>query len=350
MNDPVGLDQIPKIIPKPSYVDGLHPDSICNFVFESHTGASHRLWIGNAYSFEARTLLRFSVSDSLVLADLDSAKVTVYVYNGVAPKSVKFNVYPLNRNWDDETVEWNKASTDSQWGNAGGDFTDTVIAGVVLNDTCETFDLNYNDFALLDSSSEINKGIIFVYSLGDTLLSIHSIESTYRQPKLKVFYGDSSKDYVAEKDAFIANSTYNQSHDEIIMGEGYSLRALLSFNLDTIPSNVTINRAFLTFDVIPSNSFFDTMTVYLHRVTGEWDKSETEYYTSSVANFVASKEDTTLKINITSLMQYWVNGGDNYGILMRARNETSFCSRLILDAVEKPTLTVYYTPPPGTSE
>ena len=350
MNEPVGLDEVPKNIPKPLYVGDLQADSTSNFVFAAHAGISHRLWIGDAYSFDARVLLRFSVSDSVVLADADSAKVTVYVYNGLPLKSIKFNVFPVTKKWDEETVEWGKATADSEWSKPGGDFADTVITGVVLNDTSETFTLNYDNFALFDSSNDINKGLIFVYELGDTLLSIYSSESSNKQPKLTVFYGDSSKDYAPEKDAFITNSTYDQPPGEIVLGEGFSMRALLFFNLDTIPKNVTVNRAFISFGFLPSSAHFDTVTVYLHRVTGLWNGSETEYYSSSIANFVAVKGDTALTTDVTSLLQYWINGGDNYGILLRARNETSICSRLILDAIEKPTLSIYYTPSPGAGE
>jgi len=163
-----------------------------------------------------------------------------------------------------------------------------------------------------------------------------------------VFYGDSTKDYSPVSDAFITNSTYIQGNNEIVMGEGYAMRALLLLKIDnTLPPNITINRALLTFAFNPDNSYFDSMTVFIYRVMGEWNEDSTDYHPYSVAFFTFHKDDTTFsETDITSLVQYWVNVGENYGLLLRAKNENSFCSRLVLDALHKPILAVYYTPPP----
>lgn len=347
MNDPVGLDEIPKDIPQPIYVDGIVADSISNFHLEVNTGSKSRLWIGESNSIESRILVRFAVSDSAILANADSAKVTLSLY-GTWKKGVGFNVFPLTRSWDETTVGWKRSSTDSQWSNPGGDYDITKIASVVINESVVDFTFNCEEFSLLDTSLLENNGMIFVYDIGDTILSIYSKESTSNSLKLTVFYGDSTKDYSPVSDAFITNSTYIQGNNEIVMGEGYAMRALLLFKIDnTLPPNITINRALLTFAFNPDNSYFDSMTVFIYRVMGEWNEDSTDYHPYSVAFFTFHKDDTTFsETDITSLVQYWVNVGENYGLLLRAKNENSFCSRLVLDALHKPILSVYYTPPP----
>ncbi|MCK4576736.1 hypothetical protein KAU34_10035, partial [candidate division WOR-3 bacterium] len=75
LDDPVGLDEVPKGIPKPVYVDGLVADTVSNFHFVTHTGSSQKLWIGKADYFETRILVRFSIDDSVVIENADSAKV-----------------------------------------------------------------------------------------------------------------------------------------------------------------------------------------------------------------------------------------------------------------------------------
>lgn len=347
MNDPVGLDEVPKDIPQPVYIDGILRDSLSNFHSETHTGSSQGLWIGDTYSIESRILERFEVYDSSLIANADSARVTMTVYGGTPMKGLGFAVFPVTSVWDESTVEWNKSSSDSQWNQPGGDYDNTdTIAYVVINDSVVEFTLNQDRFFLLDTSFAVNKGMIFVYVIGDTLLSLYSKESLYHHPKLTLFYGDSTKVYVPVSDAFIVNSTYNQGNNEIVLGEGYAMRALLYFNIDTIPRNVTINRAFLTFGFKQNNSYSDSMTIFIYRVTGDWNEDETEYSSNSLANFTVYKDDTTSLVDITFLVQYWLNEGNNYGILLRPKYESSFCSRLVLDTQQKPTLSVYYTPPP----
>ena len=348
MNDPVGLDEVPKDIPQPIYIDGIVTDSISNFHLEVNTGSKNRLWIGESNSIESRIRFRFEVSDSAILANADSATVTLSLY-GTWKKGVSFDVFPLTRSWDETTVGWKRSSADSQWNNPGGDYDTTKIANVVINESEEDFTFNCEEFSLLDTSFSENKGMIFVYDIGDTILSIYSRESNSSSMKLTVFYGDSTKDYWPVSDAFITNSTYTQGNNEIVIGEGYAMRALMLFKIDTIPTNTTINRAFLTFAFNPDNSYFDSMTIFIFRVKGEWNKDSTDYYPGAIANFTVQKDDTTITISetgITSLVQYWVNGGENYGIQLKAKNENSYCSRLVLDVLYKPTLSVYYTPPP----
>ena len=348
LDDPVGLDEVPKGIPKPVYVDGLVADTVSNFHFVTHTGSSQKLWIGKADYFETRILVRFSIDDSVVIENADSAKVTVSLV-GTKAKTVQFDVFPLTKCWDEALVDWEKSSSDSQWNNPGGDYDTTKIATIVVNDEEETFTFNCEEFSLLDTSFVENKGIIFVYSLGDTNISFYSSENALNPLRLTVFYGDSTKDYTSSdnvSDAFIVNSTYTPGNNEILLGEGYTMRALFLFNIDTIPQSVTINEAFLTFSFKPENSFFDSMTVYVHRVTGEWNEDQTEYYSTEYANFTVGKDDTISEVSIKELVQHWVNEDDNYGILLKARYESTVCSRLILDVLDMPKLSIYYTPAP----
>jgi hypothetical protein len=347
LDDPVGLDEVPKDIPQPEFVGGILSDSLSNFHYHGNTGSGERLWLGYTESIESRVLVRFEVSDSVVIADADSATVTFSIY-GDATGDISFDVYPLISRWDEESVGWEESSTDTPWNNPGGDFDNTKIAHVVINDDEESFTFDCSEFSLIDTSFEQNKGMIFIYELGDTLHSIYSSESSSNQVKMTVYFGDSSKNYLPSSDAFIVNSTYSPGSEEVFIGEGYAQRALFYFNIDTVPSNVTVNRAYLQFAYKPEKSFFDSMTIYIFEVTGEWEGEETEFYSVPSANFEVYVEDTiSSEIDITSLVQYWVNDGDNRGILMRAQNESNFCSRLVFDVMDKPELSIYYTPPPG---
>ncbi|MCK4234221.1 hypothetical protein KAX75_07310, partial [candidate division WOR-3 bacterium] len=69
-------------------------------------------------------------------------------------------------------------------------------------------------------------------------------------------------------------------------------------------------------------------------------------YSTEYANFTVGKDDTISEVSIKELVQHWVNEDDNYGILLKARYESTVCSRLILDVLDMPKLSIYYTPAP----
>jgi hypothetical protein len=348
LDDPVGLDEVPKDIPAPVFIDGIRPDSISNYHFSSFSGSSQLLWIGKADSFETRILARFSIDDTLVLANADSGKVTVALYGSLG-RTVEFEVHPLNRTWDESKVDWDQASSDSNWSLSGGDYDTSTIATLVINEEEVDFTFRFSDFPLIDTSHTINRGMIFIYTLGDTNVTLYSSESAYKPLRITVFYGDSSKIYSSSDhvtDAYIVNSTYVSQPNEVVIGEGYAMRALFMFNLDMIPDNVTINKAYVTYSFKGNKSYLDSMEMYIHRITSEWDEENTEYNSTPSAEFIVHKDDSTVEVPITGLVQHWLNENDNKGILLRARNESSIISRLILDVQEMPQLSIYYTPAP----
>jgi hypothetical protein len=345
LDDPVGLDEVPREIPTPVFLGPLAYDSLSNITAYMNTGAAQRLWFGKTDSIEARTLIRFAIEDSYVVANADSATVTLTL-EGTYAKGVSFGVYRISTEWDDETVAWDRASSDVQWNKPGGDY-DSLITEITFNDDEESFTFDCNDFQLLDT---LNYGMIFVYALGDTLLSIYSEEHGSNPVKMTVYFADSSAEYQPVSDAFIVRDGYVQEPDEFVIGEGYVRRVLIDFSMDTIPLNVTINRAYLTFGLKPEKSYFDTMTAYLHRITGDWNGDQTEYATGLSGEFGVSKEDTLVEVDVTSLIQYWANTRDNKGILIRTHTQSSMCARIVFDAEQGPTLSVYYTPAPESEE
>ena len=346
LDDPVGLDEVPRDVPKPIFLGGLSYDSLSNFNAYMNTGAAQRLWLGKTDSIEARTLIRFAIADSYVIANADSATVKLTLEGGYL-KGISFGVYPLAKEWDEETVAWDRASTDDQWNAEGGDYDTSRIAQITFNDDEESFTFDCNNFSLLDT---LNHGMILVYALGDTILSIYSEEHASHPVKMTVYFADSSEEYEPVSDAFIVHDTYVQDPHEFVIAEGHVRRALIDFGMDTIALNVTINKAFLIFGLKSDKSYFDSVTVYLHRITGDWDDANTEYSTGLSGEFKASKEDTLIEVDVTSLIQYWANVRDNKGILIRTKTQNSVCARIVFDAEQTPTLSVYYTPAPECEE
>ncbi|TET23857.1 MAG: DNRLRE domain-containing protein [Candidatus Cloacimonadota bacterium] len=348
LDNPVGIGEISKDIPKPVFIGDIVGDSVSNYHTNMNTGNAKRLWIGKTDSLEARVLVRFAIVDTSIINYADSAMVT-FSLEGTYKKGVSIAIYPLSNIWDETTVGWNRSSTDTQWTTPGGDYEPTKIAEIVINESEKSFTFSCEDFSLLDTSRIINRGMIFIYELGDTLLSIYSRESSTDRIRITVFHGDSTTDFFPVSDAFILNSTYIKEDNEIVMVEGFVNRSLIYFDIDSIPYNVTINRAFLTFGIKPDKSYLDSVTVFIHRITGDWEEGQTEYSVAASAEFKVAKEDTLKEIDVTSLVQYWLNERENKGILLRSKNENSYCTRLVFDADQLPVLSIYYTPPPAGS-
>ncbi len=346
LEDPVGLDEVPRDIPRPVFIGGMLYDSLDNYDAYMNTGSAQRLWFGKEDFIEARTLIRFAISDSSVVNNADSARITITL-EGSYQKGINFRVHPVMKNWDEETVAWDRASSDENWETEGGDFDTAVVAQMTFNDEIESFTFHCADFSLLDT---LNHGMIFVYALGDTILSIYSGENDANPVTMKVFFADSSVEYTPVDDAFIVNDAYAKEQDEFILGEGHVRRALINFSIDSIPEDVTVNRAFLTFGLKPEKSYYDSITAYIHRITDDWDGENTEYATGLSGEFSVSKDDTLVEVEVTSLLQYWANTRDNNGILIRTKTQSSICARVVLDALCEPTLSVYYTPAPNIGE
>jgi hypothetical protein len=346
LEDPVGLDEVPRNIPTPVYLGDLVRDSLVDYTQYINTGVAQRFWFGKKDSIEARTLIRFAIADSYVIANADSATVTLTL-EGSYRKGVSFGVYPLTTEWDEATVAWDRARSDQQWNTPGGDYDTSLIAQLTFNDDEEQFTFSCNDFSLLDT---LNYGMILVYALGDTILSVYSREHSSHPVCMTVYFADSSREYHPVSDAFIMNDDYVKAGNEFVIGEGRVTRALIDFSIDTIPPSVTVNKAFLTFGLKPEKSYFDSATIYLNRITGDWDSANTEYSTGISGQFLICDEDTLVEVDVTSLVQYWVNERNNKGILLRSKTEGSVCARVVFDALQLPTLSVYYTPAPESEE
>ena len=92
-------------------------------------------------------------------------------------------------------------------------------------------------------------------------------------------------------------------------------------------------------------------TIRVHRVTSDWPESVTwgafggAYDTAVAASFVADAADTD-SVNVTSLVQAWMAGTPNYGILLEQDAGTPFTkyrSREWYNAVYRPKLVITFS-------
>lgn len=133
---------------------------------------------------------------------------------------------------------------------------------------------------------------------------------------------------------------------------GKLYRMLLRFNLNLIPNNAIINSAEIT--LMTSNGA--AVTLNIHKVTSDWDESVTNWNNQPTYNSEISSSFITpgvnavaAKINIKNIVQDWVNGEANYGIVIEndigANTTAQFYAKESSTPAYRPILTIDYSIP-----
>jgi hypothetical protein len=115
---------------------------------------------------------------------------------------------------------------------------------------------------------------------------------------------------------------------------GGNSRGVLRFDLSDIPANATVTSARLYLYEMNAKS---NLVIYVYRVTGSWTESNVTWdfpwtsnggdFDTSVAHalFIPGQQDCSITIELTSLVQGWVDGTyPNYGILLNAVGPSPF--------------------------
>lgn len=146
-------------------------------------------------------------------------------------------------------------------------------------------------------------------------------------------------------------------------------RTLIQFDLSSIPANSLINCATLH---VYERDKSDDQTIYVHRITNSWNAPEAtwlnretgitwtspggDYDPTVVASFPADTNNGYQDIDVTSLVQFWVdNPGSNFGTLLRSTTtgsiiviefssiESAKPPQLIVDYGKRPNLSINKT-------
>ena len=133
-------------------------------------------------------------------------------------------------------------------------------------------------------------------------------------------------------------------------------RGLVKFDLTAIPSNAIITNA--TLYLYEKSNKTDQVT-FIYRVTSNWTENTVTWQTwnlpggdfdSSLSyfTFFPDQNNCMLSINLTGLVQLWVNGTyPNYGLLLYSTGPNhiiSYVTKEDTTASERPKLDVIYTP------
>lgn len=136
-------------------------------------------------------------------------------------------------------------------------------------------------------------------------------------------------------------------------------RALLRFPIDEVglEAGDTINRARLTVRVEPGSvAESDSFVVSLHEALSEWtEAAEPDSVARSpeiLDSEVVTAESDSLRFDLATVVQRWLDGADNHGVILRVATEGRGDTEVRIFSREaaaelRPVLDLVYTLPPG---
>jgi hypothetical protein len=162
--------------------------------------------------------------------------------------------------------------------------------------------------------------------------------------------------FLSGEDAFVANIEERdlvKNPQLLYVQSGVAYRSKLTFDVAKIPPRATINNATMELTLDRSNSRIGSIAIdtllanFLTQANGD---------TTDVATFIGRRLDASKDVYsfvITGMVQKWVNGTANNGLLLRTLTEIvsldlyTFYSPSVADTTRKPILKVTYTPRPN---
>lgn len=305
--------------------------------------------VGKHESIEARALVQFpkliSLPDSAII---DSAILTIpinYVFKDTLGR-VAFSIHKILTSWESSKFTWDSSEVP-------GFYSGTP-------ELLYNYNLNIGDTALFISLIDIIDnwrvnspdtifGIIFIPNLSNTIAGAVNVS-----PVLKVNYRNNSEDttntinLTPSLQTYVANGLIPSSDSHLFLQAGIGYRGLLRFDSLSLPRSVSITEATLKITLDENLSSFNSST--RDTITAHFLRTNIYPYDTIALGTVCSpsSEDgkKVYKGKITSMVQQWVIGMPNYGIILRPLGEYSTFDRFAIfgssDSL-KPTITITYT-------
>lgn len=128
-------------------------------------------------------------------------------------------------------------------------------------------------------------------------------------------------------------------------------RGVIRWDLGFVPPNAVVTSAAMSIYFERSNQ---QQTVTVHEVTSPWTETSnapewTTYDATVLGSFTTNTWSGTRTVDITALVQSWVSGTPNYGVLLEqppGGGSTNVHSSERATASQRPKLTISYTTPP----
>lgn len=338
----------------------LLPDTASSYARYVPLGGSSILYLGQDTGYVSRLVFRFSVVDTMDLDSVTSFQLVLHQPDTLA--KMGFICRPCSSAWVESGVSWEMADSFDHWLTPGGDLLDDTLATGTMSGDSAMFDFRYVGLDSALRATIRNCGIgIFPQETGIVAIYSGANPPTATSPRLRVTYTKNGKQTqrivndAADASLIDTVATHSQPFD-LLVGSGVAFRTWLSFNTDSIPSQATIARADLKFK--PETKYRRTDTIVLgasrleESFTEKGANARYESLPSSYSSYVVPADsDTTVTIDIRSLVQLWTSRSDtlhNYGMLITSSPEWAklFRLRIPRSGPNAPRLYIQYVLPP----
>lgn len=351
-----------------SYKEDI-PQQSYSYVEKIKLGSSDRIILGKTFYGESYILLLFkpSLIDTL-LTRYKNKELKIYdTWISMKPnyflgdKSLPFNftVHQISNKWgiagfdrdslknlqiDDNDISTNKVITDTlitfklpisvvdTWLKSSYDSTTSKNYGIILKPTSNT--QRMIGFKAVYSSNEISTSVILNYAIERTPTPVYK-DTLNVSPYL---------------DNHVVTGVAQKSFNHFYLQSSYAQRAILSFDLTKLPTNIIVNKATLeltsdpkiSLDGIPSSDSIDVQILA--------DSITKKLTSDSLYNITLSKpaNSNIYSGDLTWMVQKWLKGEKNQGLKLSLTDEYSASSLIAFynsketDKTLRPRLKIIY--------
>jgi hypothetical protein len=317
------------------------------------SGNLSRLLVGRSQSYEAVTLLQFShisplrSSDSLTHAELKFSIVYRFP-DTLGIIGIEARKFPAGFN--QSTFTWDSLAV-SPIGRKIGGLSDSLITP---RDSSFRIPL---DTSYIREITQNGSGSLVLSSSSTTRLVIGL--DNYRDflgPKLVITVYDSLADssvtieYNTSQGVFVANGSPNTQAGRLTIQPGIATRCLLQFDITKIPKSASITHAtmIVRLDTTSSlRSMFATNLLYSNLVFDSTSPPRIGGVTAASTSLNDSL-GAYFQFDVKNILQQWVIGRPNYGIVLRPSEELIGLDRYVVYGANapyalRPKLLVKYT-------
>lgn len=322
------------------------------------TGDGPLLLVGKHKETETRFLLRFeNLPDSVVV---NQAELVLFARRAIGRgEDFEITVHPVTADWSEDEVTtetfndaFDAATVLGRQTVAAVD-SDTVV--VALDTTLVT---GWTD------GSFPNNGVLVDFSDAGFVKTFLSRHTTGGNPELRLRFrrGDTTVDstYNPTADAFLARRAAELPAKLLFVGNGIGDRAAIRFDLPDIPAAATVNRARLRLETVLDESVLtpDPIILAAFPLAAPLEPAQPVVFDSTFTapQFFLSESDTVIRLDVTNLVQAWVNETiPAHGLTVRSLvtnrdiTRVAFYSRQSEEAL-RPRIEVDYTLPPEAAQ
>lgn len=335
-------------------------------------GGGGVLFVGQDGGYRARSLVRFSTTDSSA-AEFKESRIILTLHSTQDLQPVRFLLYRIEEQWTEAHVTWERATTDSLgdifWTMSGGNLSslpvseagpcslqaDTVRVAFPLAPllTEQLFFSDEDDygFAVVLESEGMAHGLWRMHSREQNL----DIRPRWEISMIDTAGIDTTKTLYAMADAALIERISPIHEQRLLVGSGAGYRSLLEFPLpEELDSTVTINRADLFIYCDTTQMFLESpKSLLVELVDSVWVGDSTQVAAGYISQPLAVPDQSLIEVNMTLAALSWIVGlTDNYGIRLRFNAETNVVAYCPLYGSSgppglRPRLEITYTVPPS---